>query len=147
MANPIDPDTRLRREQGAAALTANGLPTSKATLSTLASRGGGPPFQKFGRYPIYTWRDLLAWAEARLSPPVTSTAELDAARPPDHALSPLPPPQQVGMGHNGGPPMADIEGPPIQPNAGSSPAASTSRRRRDRPRARPADDLDRPSVA
>lgn len=66
----------LRRGPTAAALTAAGYPTSPLTLSTMATRGGGPPFRKFGQAVLYDWDDALAWAEARLSPPVRSTSEL-----------------------------------------------------------------------
>jgi hypothetical protein len=45
-------------------------------LATLASRGGGPRFVKFGRKPLYDEDELLAWAEGRLSQPVSSTSEL-----------------------------------------------------------------------
>jgi hypothetical protein len=79
MAVPDDPDTRLTRDAAAAALTEAGFPVSPATLATKATRGGGPPFQKFGARPLYVWRHALAWAQSRLSPVVTSTSELDAA--------------------------------------------------------------------
>ena len=41
-------DTRLTRNATAAALTAAGFPIRAATLATKATRGGGPPFQRFG---------------------------------------------------------------------------------------------------
>jgi hypothetical protein len=78
----LDPDTLLRRREGAAALKAAGYPTAPATLATLACRGGGPPFRRFGRVPLYRWADLLDWARSRLGPVVHSTAEADVARPP-----------------------------------------------------------------
>jgi hypothetical protein len=76
---PDDPEMLLRRDATAAALTLAGYPTSAKTLATLATRGGGPKFRKYGRYPIYRWGDSLRWAQAKLSPPVNSTAELDTA--------------------------------------------------------------------
>lgn len=79
MALP-NPDSLLTRRAGAAALTEAGYPTSPATLATLASRGGGPPYRHFGPRVIYIWIDLVTWAESRLSPLVTSTAELDIYR-------------------------------------------------------------------
>jgi hypothetical protein len=81
MSNPIptESDARLTRDQTAAALTAAGFPTKSATLATKATRGGGPPFQRFGLRPLYRWGDVLAWAQSRLSKAVTSTSELDAA--------------------------------------------------------------------
>ncbi len=75
----LTPETKLRRAPFAAALTAAGFPTSPSTLATMATRGGGPPFEKWGRYPLYTWGPGLAWAQARLSKPVSSTSELEAA--------------------------------------------------------------------
>jgi hypothetical protein len=78
-------NTLLTREAAAAALTAAGFPTSRATLATKASRGGGPAYRKFGYKPLYRWGDLIHWAESRLGPPVVSTAELDALRRGLHA--------------------------------------------------------------
>jgi hypothetical protein len=75
----IDPAARLSRAQGAEALTRIGYPTAYATLATLATRGGGPPFAKFGPRVIYRWQDLLDWARARTTRPARSTSELSAA--------------------------------------------------------------------
>jgi hypothetical protein len=82
MAHPIpdSPDTLLRRKATAEALTASGFPCSDKTLSTKASRGGGPPFRLFGRVPLYRWGDVVQWAEAKLTPPRRSTSEADAPR-------------------------------------------------------------------
>jgi hypothetical protein len=76
----LDPETLLRRREGAAALKAAGYPTAPATLATLACRGGGPKFRRYGRVPLYQWADLLDWARSRLGPVVRSTAEADAVR-------------------------------------------------------------------
>ena len=75
---PESLDARLTRDGLAEALTEAGFPTSAKTLATKASRGGGPPFRKFGPRAIYTWGDALQWAEARLSAPRRSTSEPDA---------------------------------------------------------------------
>jgi hypothetical protein len=74
---PSCPTTRLRRSELAAALTQAGYPMGASTLATMAARNPpeGPPFSKFGRFPIYTWSDALAWAEARLTAPRRNTAE------------------------------------------------------------------------
>jgi hypothetical protein len=80
MAIPDDSDTLLTREATASALTEAGFPTSPATLATKASRGGGPAFRKFGPRPLYRWGDAIEWAQTRLGPVVTSTAELDTMR-------------------------------------------------------------------
>lgn len=58
-----------------------GVPLSPNTLSKFAVVGGGPIFQTFGRFPVYTTEDLDAWVKARLGPRVTSTAALVAVRP------------------------------------------------------------------
>jgi hypothetical protein len=65
----------LRRSAAAAFLTEHGYPLRPSTLAKLASVGGGPTFRSFGRVPIYTEEDLLAWAEARTSKPRTSTSD------------------------------------------------------------------------
>jgi hypothetical protein len=77
-AETMDLETLLRREAAAAALTEISLTTSPKTLSTLATRGGGPQFRKYGRYPVYRWGDCLDWAHSRLSAPMHSTSEADA---------------------------------------------------------------------
>jgi hypothetical protein len=74
---PQDPDTLLGRRETAHALTAAGYRTSPATLATKASRGGGPPFRRWGRKPLYRWGDTLQWAWSRLGPPIRSTSEGD----------------------------------------------------------------------
>jgi hypothetical protein len=72
--NPIDtrglePDRMLSRHATAAILSAMGFRITPATLATKASRGGGPPYQLFGRTTIYRWGSALAWAESLLTPP------------------------------------------------------------------------------
>jgi hypothetical protein len=79
MALPDDADRLLTRRDAAAALTAAGYRTAPATLATLASRGGGPVYRHYGARVVYSWGDLLDWAKSRLSPPMRSTSEADAA--------------------------------------------------------------------
>jgi hypothetical protein len=74
---PENLDAFLTRDQTAAALTACGFPVKAKTLSTKASRGGGPPFRKFGPRAIYKWADALKWAQERLSEPQRSSSEGD----------------------------------------------------------------------
>jgi hypothetical protein len=74
---PTDPDTLLTRRQAAEALTARGYPLSERTLSTKATRGGGPLYRHFGPRVVYRWADLLEWAEGRLGPRRRSTSESD----------------------------------------------------------------------
>jgi hypothetical protein len=76
---PDNPDTLLTRKATAASLIASGYPVAAGTLATMAVRGGGPPYHRFGPRVLYRWGDCLAWAEARLSPAMRSTSEADAA--------------------------------------------------------------------
>ena len=64
MANfiPDTPDALLTRDRTAEALTEAGFPVKSKTLATKATRGGGPPFSKFGPRALYRWDDALAWA-------------------------------------------------------------------------------------
>jgi len=76
----LSPSTLLRRPDCATALTEAGYPVRPKTLSTLATRGGGPPYHKFGRTVLYRWSDALAWGEARLSPLRWSSSERPTPR-------------------------------------------------------------------
>jgi hypothetical protein len=71
-------DALLTRQQTGIALRAAGYPIAAATLATRASRGGGPPYRRFGARVLYRWSDVLGWAESRLSGPVFNTSESDA---------------------------------------------------------------------
>jgi hypothetical protein len=77
---PKDPKALLTRDQTADALTEAGFPTSPATLATKATRGGGPPYCKFGPRALYEWGTSLQWARDRLRDPVRNTSENDASR-------------------------------------------------------------------
>jgi len=81
----ISPSSLLRRLDCAEALRRTGFPISPKTLATMATRGGGPPFHKFGRAVLYRWEDALAWAEARLSPPISSSSEAQTSMATTHA--------------------------------------------------------------
>ena len=67
----------LTRRQVGAALRAVGYPVADKTLATMASRGGGPAYRRFGARVLYRWAETLAWAEGRLSAPISSTSEDD----------------------------------------------------------------------
>lgn len=56
------------RQEVAKILTDLGFPISENTLATMGSRGGGPPFSKFGRRVIYDLTEVLSWARARIIP-------------------------------------------------------------------------------
>jgi hypothetical protein len=80
MAIPTDPNAWLTRRATAQALTEAGFPVPPATLATKATRGGGPPFRKWGPRVLYRWGESLTWAIEKLGPRVTSTSELDNRR-------------------------------------------------------------------
>jgi hypothetical protein len=75
---PDNPEALLPRDKTAAALTELGYLTSPKTLATMATRGGGPRFHRFGPRVLYRWRDALDWAESRLSPAMLNTSEMDS---------------------------------------------------------------------
>ncbi len=77
---PNSPDSLLTREAVALALTESGYPVKAKTLSTKATRGGGPPYRHFGSRVLYRWSEALAWAEGRLSTSRRSTSEADLER-------------------------------------------------------------------
>jgi hypothetical protein len=66
---PESPDALLTRDQAAAALTESGFPVAPKTLAVRASRGDGPPYQRFGARALYKWDDVQAWARSRLTVP------------------------------------------------------------------------------
>jgi hypothetical protein len=72
-----DLDTLLSRHAVSKALEDRGFPVPPATLATMASRGGGPPFHRFGTRVLYRWGPALAWAQARLRGPISSTSQAD----------------------------------------------------------------------
>jgi hypothetical protein len=77
---PENPEVLLTEKQTSDALTELGFPIASATLATRRSRGGGPPFQKFGSRVLYRWRTTRLWGEAKLSRPLSSTSEVDFRR-------------------------------------------------------------------
>ena len=78
---PNELDALLTRKSTSVALSNAGFPVAEATLATMATRGGGPPYRLFGRKPIYRWGDALEWATGRMSHPVRSTSEAIVAWP------------------------------------------------------------------
>ena len=65
----------LRRKDAAQFLRERFGVGSAATLAKLAVVGGGPPFRKLGRLPLYAPDDLEAWARAKISGPRASTSD------------------------------------------------------------------------
>jgi hypothetical protein len=70
----------LRRSEAAAYLQSRYGAYSTDTLAKLASVGGGPPFRRLGKFPLYLKVDLDEWAMSRLGDPVRSTAEYFARK-------------------------------------------------------------------
>jgi len=70
------PRRMMRRSEAAKYLNDKGLPYGPKTMAKLAVVGGGPPFRKAGRIPLYDPIDLDAWVCSKLSPLVKSTSEL-----------------------------------------------------------------------
>jgi hypothetical protein len=56
---------KLRRRGASAFLKDNGYPVAESTLAKYATIGGGPPFESFGRIPLYDPDELLSWARSR----------------------------------------------------------------------------------
>jgi hypothetical protein len=72
----MDSPNYLRRNQAAAYVSRHYFPASAKTLAKWAVIGGGPPYRKAGRIPIYEPADLDTWAKNKISRPVTTTSEL-----------------------------------------------------------------------
>jgi predicted component of type VI protein secretion system len=89
MTDQRDPDTLLTRSEAAAVLTEAGFRTAPATLATMATRGGGPPFQKYGPRPLYRLGDALAWARARLITPSPAGKQRNSESQPHHESAAL----------------------------------------------------------
>ena len=66
----------FRRKQASEYIErAYNAPCKPNTLAKMAVTGGGPEFQLFGRFPLYSKEALDNWAKSRLSGPVSSTSE------------------------------------------------------------------------
>lgn len=68
----------LRRWEAARYLEGRGIPITASTLAKKATNGGGPPFRKFDRIPLYSVSDLDSWIADRLSEPKQSTSDMGA---------------------------------------------------------------------
>jgi hypothetical protein len=67
--------TLLRRTQAAQYVVENyGFPLAAKTLAKMAVTGGGPPFRRAGRFPLYDPNDLDRWAEEKIGPLQASTS-------------------------------------------------------------------------
>ena len=73
----MTPKLLNRRDASHYLLTHHGIRAKPATLAKYASMGGGPPFRRAGRFPVYDIEDLDHWASMRVSPLVHATSELE----------------------------------------------------------------------
>lgn len=67
---------RLTRVESALFLTGMGFPISPGQLQKLASVGGGPEYEVWGKHALSTPPNLLSWARSRLSAPRNNTSGL-----------------------------------------------------------------------
>ena len=70
------PRRGMTRAETAEYISARWFPCSPKTLAKYAVIGGGPPFRKAGRRPLYEAEPCDKWAKSKISAPVLSTAEL-----------------------------------------------------------------------
>ena len=61
-----NPKLLTREEAAQRARDVHGVKLSSATLATLASRGGGPGYLRFGRRALYEPAAFDGWIESRL---------------------------------------------------------------------------------
>lgn len=74
--SPRNWPARMRRgEISEYLLQVHGVRLTPATLAKLAVQGGGPPFQKDGRFPLYPRQSTDEFATARLGPLRRSTSD------------------------------------------------------------------------
>lgn len=75
LIHPADDTKFRRRDVPEASQRELGYIVSRATLSTLAVRGGGPPYSMIGGVAYYRWGDFVAWVKSRSSTTRTTTSE------------------------------------------------------------------------
>lgn len=71
---------KYNRDQAARFLQANSLRTTAASLATMATRGGGPPYFKTGKHCFYWQIDLEIWVEQRTTGLLDSTSTSQGKR-------------------------------------------------------------------
>ena len=64
----------FRRAEAARFLQAHGLRTTPASLATMATRGGGPPYFKIGKLCQYPTAELELWVSRRCTDLFDSTS-------------------------------------------------------------------------
>jgi hypothetical protein len=76
MDSQVLPRRKLRRREASKYVRDTwGIPCAEKTLAKIAVTGGGPPFVRFGRVPLYDSDDLDAWVRSKLSQRFKSTSE------------------------------------------------------------------------
>jgi hypothetical protein len=71
----------LRRSEASTYLKDKwGVDRAMSTLAKLAVTGGGPPFQRLGRIPLYAADDLDEWVASKLSGRMRSTSDTAAPK-------------------------------------------------------------------
>ena len=63
----------------------HGLDRAPSTLAKLAVIGGGPPFRRMNRVPLYSADDLDRWDASKLTPSMRSTSDTCQADPQEHS--------------------------------------------------------------
>jgi hypothetical protein len=72
----MKPHRFLRRKAASAYLHKTyGLDRAPSTLAKLAVIGGGPPFRRINRVPLYDPADLDDWVASKLGPRILSTSD------------------------------------------------------------------------
>ena len=105
---------RRRKEASTYLLETWGISRTPKTLAKLAVIGGGPPMEYDGRIPLYTDEGMDVWAEAQLSEPVISTAEMKVARDAEGAEpTPSPRPAAAGAAGDSSPHLRTPRDPPF----------------------------------
>ena len=71
---------KFSRADAARFLQANHQRTTAASLATMATRGGGPPYFKIGKHCFYWQIDLEMWVEQRCTGLLDSTSTTQGKR-------------------------------------------------------------------
>ncbi|MFO1124006.1 MAG: hypothetical protein U1E25_01085 [Methylocystis sp.] len=73
LASLLPADTLLTRRQLAVESSKIGVPVAESSLASMASRGTGPTFCRYGRAVRYRWGDFLSWAASRTTVGVSTS--------------------------------------------------------------------------
>jgi hypothetical protein len=70
----FDPDTLFTRPQLSEMAKRANIPVAESSLASMASRGTGPTFTKYGSRALYRWGDFVEWVAGK-STVARSTSE------------------------------------------------------------------------